>query len=77
LGKPEQKPRSRLTQAQNAHQFGISVRSLQRAGRILREAPDLAAQVEAKTLKIGAAERILREREEQAGRAWLRAQLGH
>jgi hypothetical protein len=72
LGKPERKPR-RITQAQAALQMEVSVRSLQRARRVMREAPDVAAQVTAGTLKLGTAERIVRERALAGTRAWLRA----
>jgi hypothetical protein len=39
-GKPTTKP-TRITQKQLAEQWDISLRRLQRASRILREAPDL------------------------------------
>ena len=66
----ERKPPPRLRQAQNARDFDISVRSLQRATRVRRYAPDLVARIEAGKLKVGAAERIVRECQEVAVRAW-------
>ncbi len=74
LGKPQTKP-ERITQTQAAREFHVSVRNVQRARRIQREAPDLAAQIEAGTLKIGTAERFVAERQAAAVRAWLRAEL--
>jgi len=67
--------RRRLKQAESARRHDASLRSLQRAGRILREAPDLGTQVEAGTLKIGTAERLLIERQQAALLAWFRAEL--
>jgi len=75
LGKPERKPAPRPTQAQTAHHAHISLRVLQRAIRVSRCAPDLAEQVNAGTLALGAAERILRERQEAAALAWLRENM--
>lgn len=75
LGKPERKPPPRLTQAQNARDADISVRTLQRAIRVSRFAPDLVPQVQAGTLNLRAAERIIKERQEEEARAWLRAHL--
>jgi hypothetical protein len=74
LGKPTTKPQ-RLTQAQLARDYKISIRRLQRAHRLLRYAPDLAAQVEADELKTGTAERLLIERQKAALRAWMRTEL--
>jgi hypothetical protein len=73
LGKPQTKPQ-RVTQAQNARQFSVSLRSVQRASRINRKAPDLAAQVAAGTLSVGTAERLVIERQEAAALAYLRAE---
>jgi hypothetical protein len=74
LGKPQTKPR-RETQAQIARQFDVSLRGLQRTGRILRDAPDLVEQVEAGTLSVGTAERLVIERQEAAALAYFRAEL--
>lgn len=45
---------------------GLSVRTLQRAARLGRDAPDLVEQVTAKQLTWGVAERILIERQDAA-----------
>lgn len=74
LGKPQTKPQ-RITQAQAARESHVSVRNVQRAGRIQREAPDLAAQVETGALKIGTAERLFIERQVAAVLAYFRAEL--
>ena len=71
LGQPEKKPQ-RMTQTQIADKFAVSVRSLQRARRVLRDAPDLAAQVEAGSLTTGTAERIVVKRQAEEALAWLR-----
>ena len=79
LGKPQTKPPGRTTQAQQADKLDISVRTIQRANRIRREAPDLVDQVVAGTLKLGTAERLVIERvierQEAAVLAYLRAEL--
>jgi hypothetical protein len=73
LGKPQTKPPQRMTQAQLAKLYQISLRRLQRSCRIMREGPDLAAQLEDGSLKTGTAERLLIERQEAAMLAWLKA----
>jgi hypothetical protein len=75
LGKPATKPRPRRTQAQNARDFSISVRALQRARRISRDAPDLQARIAAGELRLGTAERLLIERQKAGLRAYIRAEL--
>jgi hypothetical protein len=58
LGKPRAKL-ERMTQPIRARLEGVSLRSLQREARILREAPSLADDIETGSLKLGRAERIL------------------
>jgi hypothetical protein len=58
LAKPSAKP-TRVTQPIRAYMEGVSLRSLQREARILRKAPSLANEIEAGSLKLGRAERIL------------------
>jgi hypothetical protein len=60
-GKPTTR-RKRQTQAMTAKQTGLSLRSMQRAFRVAREVPDLALQVQAGEMTLGAAERIIKER---------------
>jgi hypothetical protein len=59
-GKPKSK-RYRITQAQKATIAGVSVRSIQRASRILREAPELSDQISGGILSLGLAEKMLRQ----------------
>ena len=74
-GKPTTKPTkpTRITQKQLAEQWDISLRSVQRASRILREAPDLEPLIQARKLTMAKAEQIIREREEERGLAYFRA----
>ena len=58
-GKPKTK-QHRITQAQAAISMGISVRSIQRARRILRQAPELENLIMRDELSLGAAEKTLR-----------------
>ena len=55
-----------MKQTEAAALLGISVRMVQRAARIKREAPDLFGQMRAGKLKAGAAEKILEERKKAA-----------
>ncbi|SDR31571.1 hypothetical protein SAMN05519103_01949 [Rhizobiales bacterium GAS113] len=64
LGKPRTKPKPRKTQAQLAAESDFSVRTYERAARIFREAPDLAADLSAGRLRVGTAERLLIARQE-------------
>jgi hypothetical protein len=59
LGKPSEKPRKYETQAQTARQLAISVRRLQRAARVHREAPQLVRFIKLGLLKSGTAEKYL------------------
>jgi hypothetical protein len=72
LGKPSTKPR-RITQAEIARRFQISVRGMQRAGRVARAAPDLVPEVESGKLRLGTAERMAIERDQAAVIAYLRS----
>jgi hypothetical protein len=62
-----------LTQAQIARLQGASVRSMQRAGRIRREAPDLVDKIRAGAMSLAAAERLVIERENAAAIAYWRS----
>jgi len=59
LGKPTTKP-NRITQEQGAKLQNVSARSIQRARRIMREAPELALLIQAGKIKLGFAEKLLR-----------------
>jgi hypothetical protein len=58
LGKPSEKPR-RETQAQSAHHLAVSVRRLQRASRVHREAPQLIPFIRLGLVKTGTVEKYL------------------
>jgi hypothetical protein len=58
LGKPDVKPR-RETQAQSAHHLAVSVRRLQRAPRVRREAPQLIPFIRLGLVKTGTVEKYL------------------
>lgn len=58
LGKPDVKPR-RETQAQSAHHLAVSVRRLQRASRVRREAPQLIPFIRLGLVKTGTVEKYL------------------
>jgi hypothetical protein len=59
LGKPSEKPRRRETQAQSAHHLAVSVRRLQRASRVCREAPQLIPFIRLGLVKTGTVEKYL------------------
>jgi hypothetical protein len=51
---------NRITQEQSAKLQNVSARSIQRARRIMREAPELALLIQAGKIKLGFAEKLLR-----------------
>jgi hypothetical protein len=58
-GKPEKKPGKKITQKEVAALMRVTVRSVQRAIRILREAPELVPLVKAGKLKAGPVESLI------------------
>jgi hypothetical protein len=64
-GKPTTKP-YRVTQEQTAKLMNISVRSLQRAKRIAREAPELESLIMAGHMKLKFAEQLAKDPELKA-----------
>jgi hypothetical protein len=59
-GKPKTKLPPRRTQAQTAALAKVSVRSLQRAARVARDAPELLPLLRSGEVTVGEAERAIR-----------------
>jgi hypothetical protein len=65
LGKPATKPTKKPTQSQTAATLKIGTRTLQRAARVAREAPELLGLLRAGKLKLRVAEQIILDRQLQ------------